>query len=334
MKKLTQNAVFQDSTAVSTLKKTRTSAAGLCVRCLSYDFLGTNPDDAEETVGATQIPTSWRGDVGDSLSTLFDTYMKWKAPETQPLMEAIGLLSACRKSLFPDEDRKIFVQHLLRGLTEICRSTHGLEDEGTFHELTRFLARLTVQLSELDQFSGFQTWLDNMVQLTLSAFSPVTSPTAITNLLQYWSRILGNNSNVGSKNTDKMRQITGGFVSRFIQQRLEGDDFDEDAAAQDDAQLEYFAVVARFSYKSAVQSLVTVLETEAMGPRNPARTAWLILMASFFISSRQPYGVYSDEDDSSDGALAMTVFQVMQTGKSSSAGVNLAFLKFLDSLRR
>jgi exportin-7 len=331
MKKLTPTSPSLDANGS---KRSRTAAANLSVRCLSFDFLGTNPDDAEETIGATQIPTSWRGDICESLGTLFSLYMKWSPPETQPLMESIGLLAACRKSLFPEEDRKTFVQHLLRGLTDVCQTTHALSDEGTFHELTRFMARLTIPLSELDQFSGFSLWLDNMVRLTLTAFSPATSSTAITNLLQYWSRILGNNSNVGTKNTEKMRQVTNAFVNRFIEQRLEGNEFDEDSVGQDEAQLEYFAVIARFSYKSAVDSLVAVLEREATGPGDAARTAWLLLMSSFFISSRQPYGVYSDEDDASDGTLATTVFQVMQTPKSGAAAVSLSFLKFLDSLRR
>lgn len=331
MERYTVEGGFLDQVGV---KKGRIAAAGLCLRCLSYDFLGTNPDDAEETIGATQIPTAWRGDISESLGTLFNLYMKWAPPETQPLMEAIGLMAACRKSLFTDDDRKVFVQHLLRGLTDLCRSTHALSDEGTFHELTRLLARLTVQLSELDQFSGFQSWLDGMVSLSMGAFATGTSATAITNVLQFWSRMAGSSSNVGPKNSEKMRQIAMAIVSRFIQQRLSGDDFDEDNTSQDEVQLEYFAVVARFSYKPAVDLLVGIMETEATGQANPARTSWLLLMAGFFISSRQPYGVYSEDDDLADGTLATTVFKVMQTSKSNSAGVNLAFLKFLDALRK
>ncbi|KAI9034352.1 hypothetical protein DFJ74DRAFT_15129 [Hyaloraphidium curvatum] len=334
MKRLTQSSAFGD--AQPAIKRARGSAAGLCVRCLSFDFLGTNPDEAEEAAGATQIPTSWRSDVPDALKSLFELYRKWSPPETQPLMEAIGLLSACRKSLFSEEERKTFLQHLLRGLTDTCQSSHGLSDEGTFHELTRLMARLVLPLSEVDQLGGFQLWLDHMVQLTLRAFGVEVSATAVTNILQFWARVVNSFSNVGTKNTEKMRQVTTALVSRFIGQRLDGggDRFDEDDAGHDEAQLEFFAGIARFTYKVSVEALVAAVEREAVSSRHAVRTAWLLLMASHFISSRQPYGVYSEDDDTCDGMLSLTVFQVMQTPKASSAAVSLAFLKFLDALRK
>ena len=31
------------------------SALNLCQRCLSYDFIGTNPDEASEDVGTIQV---------------------------------------------------------------------------------------------------------------------------------------------------------------------------------------------------------------------------------------------------------------------------------------
>ena len=37
----------------------------LCVTCLSFDFIGTNPEDSQEDIGTIQVPSVWRPIIHD-----------------------------------------------------------------------------------------------------------------------------------------------------------------------------------------------------------------------------------------------------------------------------
>lgn len=51
-------------------------ALKLVVNCLSYDFIGTNPDESADEVGTIQLPLKWRGVVenAQTMATFFDLY--------------------------------------------------------------------------------------------------------------------------------------------------------------------------------------------------------------------------------------------------------------------
>ncbi|CAN0349584.1 unnamed protein product, partial [Ectocarpus sp. 12 AP-2014] len=59
-------------------------ALSLCTRCLSYDFIGTNPDESSEDVGTIQVPSAWRDVVTDSstFSSLFEFYKTTDPPRS------------------------------------------------------------------------------------------------------------------------------------------------------------------------------------------------------------------------------------------------------------
>ena len=80
-------------------------ALSLTVRCLNFDFIGTNPDESTEDVGTIQAPTSWRPLMQDSATTdlFFDFYVNTEPPRSSKAMEAIILLASVRRSLFPTD---------------------------------------------------------------------------------------------------------------------------------------------------------------------------------------------------------------------------------------
>jgi len=67
----------------------------LVVRCLGFDFIGTNPDESTEDVGTIQIPMSWRALIMSkaNMEVLFDFYKNTEPPRSNKAMEAIILLS-------------------------------------------------------------------------------------------------------------------------------------------------------------------------------------------------------------------------------------------------
>eukprot|EP00542_Grammatophora_oceanica_P008574 CAMPEP_0194056758 /NCGR_PEP_ID=MMETSP0009_2-20130614/61147_1 /TAXON_ID=210454 /ORGANISM="Grammatophora oceanica, Strain CCMP 410" /LENGTH=141 /DNA_ID=CAMNT_0038706247 /DNA_START=211 /DNA_END=633 /DNA_ORIENTATION=- len=135
-------------------------ALSLAVRCLNFDFIGTNPDESTEDVGTIQAPTSWRTLLQDHATTdlLFDFYAKTEPPRSSKAMESIILLSSIRRSLFPtDKDRAAFLGRLIRGIRELLKNQTGLGHQDNYHQFCRLLGRLKAnyQLSELVKTDGY-----------------------------------------------------------------------------------------------------------------------------------------------------------------------------------
>lgn len=168
----------------------------LCVRCLNFDFIGTNPDESTEDVGTIQAPTSWRPLLSDMATTdlLFEFYAKTEPPQSSKAMEAIILLSSVRRSLFPtDKDRAAFLGRLITGITEMMSNRRGLEHQENYHQFCRLLGRLKAnyQLSELVKAEGYLKWLELAASFTVQSIQNWQySTNSIHYLLALWARLV------------------------------------------------------------------------------------------------------------------------------------------------
>jgi len=168
----------------------------LTVQCLSFDFIGTNPDESSEDVGTIQAPTSWRNVLQDSatIELLFDFYATTEPPRSSKAMEAIVLLCSVRRSLFPtDKDRAAFLGRLMSGIREILSNKTGLQHQGNYHEFCRLLGRLKAnyQLSELVKAEGYLEWLELASKFTVQSVQNWQYCTnSIHYLLALWGRLV------------------------------------------------------------------------------------------------------------------------------------------------
>ena len=126
----------------------------LCVRCLSFDFIGTNPDESSEDVGTIQVPSNWKSVIQDpdTMSLFVFFYTNFEPPRSSKAMEALILLCSCRRSLFStDRDRADFLQRLMNAVTILMKNQTGFQHEDNYHQFCRLLGRLKAnyQLSEL-----------------------------------------------------------------------------------------------------------------------------------------------------------------------------------------
>lgn len=171
-------------------------ALGLTVRCLSFDFIGTNPDESQEDVGTIQAPTSWRSLLQDSSTTdlFFDFYSKTDPPRSSKAMEAIILLASVRRSLFPtDKDRAAFLGRLITGIREMLSKQTGLQHQDNYHQFCRLLGRLKAnyQLSELVKADGYMEWLELAASFTVQSIRNWQySTNSIHYLLSLWGRLV------------------------------------------------------------------------------------------------------------------------------------------------
>jgi len=168
----------------------------LTVRCLNFDFIGTNPDESSEDVGTIQAPTSWRTVLQDpaTIELLFDFYRNTVPPRSSKAMEAVILLCSIRRSLFPtDKDRAAFLGRLMTGIRELLSNQTGLQHQDNYHQFCRLLGRLKAnyQLSELVKADGYLEWLDLASKFTVQSITNWRySTNSIHYLLALWGRLV------------------------------------------------------------------------------------------------------------------------------------------------
>ncbi|GMI31150.1 hypothetical protein TrRE_jg11440 [Triparma retinervis] len=136
----------------------------LCVRCLSFDFIGTNPDESSEDVGTIQVPSNWKTVIQDpdTMALFVFFYTNFDPPRSSKAMEALILLCSCRRSLFStDRDRAEFLQRLMNAVTILMKNQTGFQHEDNYHQFCRLLGRLKAnyQLSELVKADSYIEWL-------------------------------------------------------------------------------------------------------------------------------------------------------------------------------
>ena len=172
------------------------SALSLTVRCLNFDFIGTNPDESTEDVGTIQAPTSWRSVLQDpaTIELLFDFYANTEPPRSSSAMQAVILMCSVRRSLFPtDKDRAVFLGRLMSGIRELLSKETGLQHQDNYHEFCRLLGRLKAnyQLSELVKAEGYLEWLKLASRFTVQS---ITNWQYCTNSIHYllalWGRLV------------------------------------------------------------------------------------------------------------------------------------------------
>ncbi|OQS03410.1 exportin, partial [Thraustotheca clavata] len=173
-------------------------ALNLAIKCLSFDFIGINPDESAEDAGALQVPTSWRLIIQEpeTMTLLFDFYNAAPAgsPNAPRCLETLMLLASVRRSLFsPDQERAAFLSRLLTGICRIISTQQGLSDPNNYHEFCRLLSRLksNYQLSELMKAESFQDWMELTPTFTVKSFTQWQwSANSVHYLLGLWSRLV------------------------------------------------------------------------------------------------------------------------------------------------
>mmetsp|Transcript_42128 Transcript_42128/g.76004 ORF Transcript_42128/g.76004 Transcript_42128/m.76004 type:complete len:1110 (+) Transcript_42128:281-3610(+) len=171
-------------------------ALGLTVRCLNFDFIGTNPDESTEDVGTIQAPTNWRPVLQDPGTTelLLDFYANTDPPRSNKAMEAVILICSVRRSLFPsDKEREAFLGRVMTGIRELLKNQTGLQHQDNYHQFCRLLGRLKAnyQLSELVKTEGYLEWLELAANFTTQSIRNWQySTNSIHYLLALWGRLV------------------------------------------------------------------------------------------------------------------------------------------------
>jgi len=253
-------------------------ALSLTVRCLNFDFIGTNPDESNEDVGTIQAPTSWRKVLQDSstIDLLLEFYAKTDPPRSSKAMEAIILISSVRRSLFAtDKSRAIFLGRLLSGIRELLSNQTGLQHQDNYHQFCRMLGRLKAnyQLSELVKTEGYLEWLELASSFTVRSVQNWQYCTnSIHYLLALWGRLVAAvpyvRPDAGARGhvpalEEKVRVVCEAYVTSMLGsvESVIDSDGGLDNPLEDDGslkeQLDRLPVVFRFQYAPLANILLT-----------------------------------------------------------------------------
>jgi len=262
-----------------------TLALNLAMNSLSFDFIGTNPEESAEDVGTVQVPSSWRPMVQDTTTmTLFFEFYSMSCdthpPNSALALQALVQFSSVRRSLFSNEkERTVFLQALMSGIHHIMSTMHGLGDAENYHEFCRLLGRLkaSYQLSELVRTVNFAEWLKLAGEFTITSLgSWQFSMNSIHYLLALWGRLvaalpyLRTDAMDTQQHAQVLRQCVLQVVQSYIETMMgtveivvssEGgvEDPLEDEGSLREA-MDRLPVIARLQFETVAQHLLNIFD--------------------------------------------------------------------------
>eukprot|EP00606_Chrysophyceae_sp_TOSAG23-5_P001351 GSChrysophyteH2.ASY1.ANO1.1212.1 assembled CDS len=205
-------------------------ALQLAANCLTFDFIGTNPEDSADDVGTVQVPTAWRPVIQNTktVQMFFDLYENTEPPNSNLCLQALVQLSAVRRSLFSGEtERTEFLHTIMGGIYNIMLSKKGLDEEENYHEFCRMLGRLkaSYQLSELVKTPRFSEWLKLAADFTIISFRGWENcMNSIHYLLALWGRMVAALPYLRSDSDEQQAinlrecvlQVTNSFIQTMV----------------------------------------------------------------------------------------------------------------------
>lgn len=255
----------------------------LIYNCLSFDFIGSNPDDSSDDIGTIQVPTSWRSIVQDykTLELFFNIYNMSQSSLNKICLEILIQLSSIRRSIFNSEiDRKNFLQTLINNIYNIMETKNGLNVEDNYHEFCRLLGRLkaSYQLVELISLNNFTGWLELASDFTIQSLKNWRySMNSIHYLLALWGRLVAalpylrpDNAEY-SRVTQVLKQCVINIMENYIKYMLESvevivlsdGDVEEDPLEDEGGlkeQMDRLPVLARLQYELIARDIISLLE--------------------------------------------------------------------------
>lgn len=354
----------------SALSKLIECSLKLINSCLSYDFIGTSPDESNsDDLPTVQIPSSWRKLFieEDIVEVLFALYHLLPSELGKYAISCLVQVTSVRRSLFNSNERFNFLVKILNGIEGIIIDFDRLSDPDSYHEFSRLLVRFksNFQLSELCKAPKFDNWLVLVRDMTIHSFKQFISPNSTHYLLMFWQKLVSS-SNYCKGTFDKYLDEHAPKIFRsYVQNRLDCVNAvatDASLALEDplddlimiQQQMEHLAHLSRQNFRETARFLAETFEkvahryTELIQMSEYPETdfqiitghlAWLVYVVGATIHGR--IFVTNDNEDPLEGELVSLVMQLSQVSDAQlrqnrlrCERLELAFLSFFDIYRK
>ncbi|KAG7298383.1 Exportin 7 [Plutella xylostella] len=201
------------------------------ITCLTFDFIGTSADEANDDLCTVQIPTTWRPTFLESatLELFFSLYHSLSSAEGGGALSSLALaclvqLASVRRSLFSNNERAKFLNRLAEGVAQILQHTQGLSDPLNYHEFCRLLARLksNYQLGELVLVDNYPRLIELIAKFTVQSLQMWQSaPNSVYYLLSLWQRMVASVPYVKASEPHRLETYAPSVTAAYIQSRLD-----------------------------------------------------------------------------------------------------------------
>lgn len=340
-------------------------ALKLTLNCLSFDFIGTSPDESNsDDLPTVQIPSSWRRLFVESatLDLFFKLYHNLPANISCYTLSCLVQMTSVRRSIFNNQERLQFLNRIVDGVKGILENPAGLSDPATYHEFCRLLVRFKAnfQLTELTKVGSYHDLIKLIKDFTCHAFQVWhCAPNSIHYLLMLWQKLVSSATYCKGLNEHYLDKYAPEVMRAYITYRLEG----VTAVVQDNAedplddtpmltqQMEQLAHISRQSFKITGEFLRSIFDQTAkryqellIASNAPleltiieGRLTWLIYIIGASISGRL---FVKGDDECLEGELACRVMQLIRLSDSQlhqgrrCEKLELSFLNFYDTYRK
>lgn len=340
----------------------------LTLACLSFDFIGTSPDESNsDDLPTVQIPSTWRKLFveEETMDLFFNLYHILPANIACHAISCLVQWTSVRRSIFTSFERFNFLEKVLKGIQAIVENPSNLTDSLTYHEFCRLLVRFksNFQLTELSKTTVYPKWIVLMKDFTIHAFRGWnSSPNSIHYLLMFWQKMVSSSNYCKGTFDHYLDQNAPEIFRAYVTSRLEYvnnivheglDDPLEDTPMLHQ-QLEQLAHIARQKFRENAQFLTNAFEetakqfTTLIGSRDfqstdmqiiIGRLTWLVYLLGAATSGR--IYIRSEREDEIEGELACLVFKLIQItdghlryNNFRNETLELAFLDFLEVYRK
>ncbi|KAJ3297575.1 hypothetical protein HK104_000373 [Borealophlyctis nickersoniae] len=294
--------------------KMQDATLALLRNCLTFDFIGTNPDESSEDVGSVQIPATWRSVITDTatLQLLFDSYRTFPSPYSSQVMECLSMVISTRRSLFSDDEKGKFLSWSLQATLEILRQDYGLDDERNRHEFCRLLARLKSvnQLSEMIEKPTYPEWIQLVAKFTIDTLTALDwQENSIIYLLTFWSKMAASVPSSGQARPaahDILDTLAVQVTIAFFTARMtavDSDDGDGDSPFGEEGPLlnvlELVASIARLKYSDTCAYVINFFDGlaqqfQASSRVSPAQMRRIVVKFAWVIITTSQYPFLTD----------------------------------------
>jgi len=353
----------------STEEQLKDQALELAYRCLTFDFLGTSPEDSTDDLGSVQAPTSWKPLFEDdsTIKLFLQIYVSSQPPRSTQALQCLVQIASIR-SLFNETERDVFLGYLIEASKEILQFRAGLNEQPNHHEFSRFLARLkgNFQASSIVASKSYSEWIQQVAVFTMNSFNHWQwSPNSVFFLLTFWARLVLSVYYIKNKEASMIETLAPQIIQAFMTARLEaiqqasadeGIDEDEEQLLE---QMEALPHLGRCKYETTRNFLMSIIDPISQTFRKIAempqsarrkevsvvegQLSLIVYCVGSMIGGRQNIIHTSEEHDQVDAELAARVLELMRLHDTrlttspdtpSKAKLELAFLEFVEFFRK
>lgn len=338
----------------------------LAYNCISFDFIGTSPDESSDDLCTVQIPTSWRPAFLDfnTIQLFFDLYHCLPSSLSPLALLCLVQIASVRRTLFNNEERGKYLSQLVNGIKHILENPQSLADANNYHEFCRLLARLksNYQLGELVKVESYPETIGLIAKFTITSLQMWQfAPNSIHYLLSLWQRMVASVPYVKASEPHLLETYTPEVTHAYISSRLESvtavirdgleDPLDDLGMVQQ--QLDQLSTIGRCEYEKTCALLVQLFDQSAQAYQDllsspstsqldtaiqEGRLTWLVYIIGAAIGGRVSFNT-ADEHDAMDGELICRVLQLMNLTDSrlpqgGCEKLELAMLSFFEQFRK